>query len=261
MERICTFGDCDKKHKANGLCKAHYDQVLRGNPLKPLRWSATRICDFSECSEPHYAKGLCGAHYEQVRRGESLTPIRQPTIGCEFPGCERPHDSKGLCRGHRSQRDNGNPLSPIRQKNRVCEFPECDKPHYANGLCSGHRAQRMNGNLLTPFYSTRNRPGTGRNIERNKVLQKHRGRRYKERKANAVGFCTKEQLEARIQYYGGHCAYCRGPFEHIDHCIPLSKGGSAWPANLVPSCASCNLSKKDKNVWEWLKEIQSRPLF
>jgi 5-methylcytosine-specific restriction endonuclease McrA len=34
--------------------------------------------------------------------------------------------------------------------------------------------------------------------------------------------------------------------------IPLSKGGTGWPANLVPACKSCNLSKAMKNVWEWL---------
>lgn len=46
------------------------------------------------------------------------------------------------------------------------------------------------------------------------------------------------------------CYYCSktlpdGP-EHIDHYIPLAKGGTHEPVNLRPSCAPCNLSKSDK---------------
>ena len=33
---------------------------------------------------------------------------------------------------------------------------------------------------------------------------------------------------------------------HVDHVIPLSKGGSDGRENIVISCPSCNMSKKDK---------------
>jgi len=46
----------------------------------------------------------------------------------------------------------------------------------------------------------------------------------------------------------GLCYHCRrvlNPFRefHIDHLVPLSKGGSDNVENLVPSCATCNLKK------------------
>jgi 5-methylcytosine-specific restriction endonuclease McrA len=34
---------------------------------------------------------------------------------------------------------------------------------------------------------------------------------------------------------------------HVDHLVPLSKGGSNWPNNLVIACARCNLSKHDSD--------------
>ena len=54
------------------------------------------------------------------------------------------------------------------------------------------------------------------------------------------------------------CYYCGkempdGP-EHIDHYIPLAKGGTHEPVNLKPSCASCNISKSDKMPEEFLSE-------
>jgi 5-methylcytosine-specific restriction endonuclease McrA len=75
--------------------------------------------------------------------------------------------------------------------------------------------------------------------------------RHRARKVNAPGVCTAEQLEARVAYYGHKCAYCGGPFEGIDHVVPLARGGSNWPANLRPACLYCNSSKGDRLLSEW----------
>lgn len=48
---------------------------------------------------------------------------------------------------------------------------------------------------------------------------------------------------------GNRCAEptCRESFAdmqaHIDHIVPLAKGGSNWPRNLQLLCGSCNDSK------------------
>lgn len=57
---------------------------------------------------------------------------------------------------------------------------------------------------------------------------------------------TPAQLSARVAIFGGRCWMCRGPYEHLDHVKPISKGGAHMLANLRPACASCNSSKKDK---------------
>ena len=74
-------------------------------------------------------------------------------------------------------------------------------------------------------------------------------------KANADGTSTAEQIKARFQYHENRCYYC-GDNEsglHVEHRIPLSRGGSNWPANLVPSCPSCNLQKGTKTETEFKK--------
>jgi hypothetical protein len=56
-----------------------------------------------------------------------------------------------------------------------------------------------------------------------------------------------------INAWDGHCAYCGNKPEKItlDHIIPKVKGGMTVRANLVPACASCNVSKNHCDVWAW----------
>ena len=39
------------------------------------------------------------------------------------------------------------------------------------------------------------------------------------------------------------CVYCGAPAAHMDHLVPKAQGGTDDPANLVPACAKCNLTK------------------
>ena len=51
------------------------------------------------------------------------------------------------------------------------------------------------------------------------------------------------------------CTYCKTQSDHMtmDHVIALSRGGAHSLANVVPACMSCNISKRDKTVEEWLE--------
>lgn len=51
--------------------------------------------------------------------------------------------------------------------------------------------------------------------------------------------------------YDNECVYCGAPAEHLDHVVPLSKGGADAAHNLLPACPPCNLSKSDKSLAEW----------
>ena len=71
----CTFKGCYANAKAHGLCTGHLDQRTRGKELTPLK-PRRDVCDFPECGRKHFAFGYCRAHREQMRKGQ-LVPIGQ----------------------------------------------------------------------------------------------------------------------------------------------------------------------------------------
>ena len=65
----------------------------------------------------------------------------------------------------------------------------------------------------------------------------------------------------------GKCPYCGrqigiiydSSIMHIDHVIPLSRGGTNLIENLEPVCVRCNLSKSNKTKEEFLKTVDPLP--
>jgi len=65
------------------------------------------------------------------------------------------------------------------------------------------------------------------------------------------------QAQARSQYDAKgrlRCWWCgkiiKGKY-HVDHRIPLDRGGGNGPGNLCIAHERCNLSKQNKMPWEW----------
>ncbi|WP_405927905.1 HNH endonuclease [Streptomyces griseus] len=82
-------------------------------------------------------------------------------------------------------------------------------------------------------------------------------RRARKAAATIVPF-THDELMASWEDDGLYaCVFCDGPFEEIEHILPLSRGGEHSIANLVPSCVDCNRGvggKASRLPWEWLSE-------
>jgi 5-methylcytosine-specific restriction endonuclease McrA len=79
--------------------------------------------------------------------------------------------------------------------------------------------------------------------------------RYRARKIQAEGNYTAQDMRDQYDRQQGKCYWCsielNGKYNG-DHVIPLSKGGSNWPSNLVCTCESCNKSKQDRVPFtEW----------
>lgn len=75
------------------------------------------------------------------------------------------------------------------------------------------------------------------------------------RKMGAEGFFKPKDIRKIYETQQGLCYYCSNPVawkdKHIEHMIPLSRGGSNWPSNIVVSCEFCNYSKHDKTPEEF----------
>ena len=74
------------------------------------------------------------------------------------------------------------------------------------------------------------------------------------RKRQATGSYTKGDTQEQYKRQKGKCYYCQtkvGDTYHVDHVVPLSRGGTNGVENIVIACPSCNQSKKDKMPHEW----------
>lgn len=65
---------------------------------------------------------------------------------------------------------------------------------------------------------------------------------------------TATQWDSLLEAWS-RCAYCQGsgPALQRDCVIPISRGGRYTLDNVVPACASCNASKHNSEVTEWLR--------
>ena len=79
-------------------------------------------------------------------------------------------------------------------------------------------------------------------------------------KRGAEGSYTAKDVDKIFEAQKGVCANCTKKLVksgknryHVDHIIPLAKGGSNWPSNLQCLCPYCNQSKSDKTPEEWAR--------
>lgn len=89
---------------------------------------------------------------------------------------------------------------------------------------------------------------------RNPLKVRAKQHRRDARLRHADGNHTEADILAQLKRQKKRCYYCGVKLKkeyHVDHVIPISRGGSNDPSNLVITCPHCNLSKSDKMPHEW----------
>jgi len=87
---------------------------------------------------------------------------------------------------------------------------------------------------------------------REKVRAKVRRRRARQK--GAQGHHTAKDVMVAMGVQQGRCFYCEADVSAkytVDHLIPLIRGGTDGPENIVISCANCNFRKADKTPEEF----------
>ena len=91
----------------------------------------------------------------------------------------------------------------------------------------------------------------------NADLRMYNRNKAKARKAalrkNTVLPVSTAELKHRFMEFNNTCAYCGAgnTLLHIEHVVPISKGGSHSLNNVVPACSRCNYSKYNHEVRTW----------
>lgn len=90
--------------------------------------------------------------------------------------------------------------------------------------------------------------------EHYKSIRRAASHRRRAKEKGAEGTHTSKDIDLQYHSQRGRCWHCgielNGKF-HVDHLIPLDRGGTNWPNNLVCSCAKCNQTKGKKLTHEW----------
>lgn len=84
-------------------------------------------------------------------------------------------------------------------------------------------------------------------------------RRKAQQRGSTALMLSPDQLWRRWVQFDHCCAYCgtKGDL-HMEHVIPISKGGEHHLGNIVPACQDCNYSKGRSEVEAW---YGSQPFF
>lgn len=125
----------------------------------------------------------------------------------------------------------------------------------ANRMASARYRQRYPRRRLESQRRYRRRYATRLRVE-SRLRARRRYRRA--RKAQAIGWYGIHDVARIYATQRAQCFYCwrqlHGRF-HVDHKIPLARGGTNWPDNICCACSSCNLRKHAKTAaefaWGW----------
>lgn len=149
-------------------------------------------------------------------------------------------------------------LSPAEIARTMAEREQHERDYMRRYLHDYRHANRPYFRLSSAKYLAGNRAECNARVEawRRANPEKHVAKENRRRalKAKAGGTVTGEQIIAMVKAQKGKCWYCTEPFGkkyHVDHRIPLSRGGSGGPENLVISCPTCNLRKGAKTPQEF----------
>lgn len=159
-------------------------------------------------------------------------------MSCIKCGDEKEHYAKGLCRTCYLCHRQGKVV--------ICSDCQKSKRHHAKGLCKPCYMRR--------WYQTYPVEGMAHTLHRHKGCYQHeQGANHKRHALNEArrrarlralpDTLTPSQAEHLLRI--GQATY-PGEELHLDHIVPLSKGGGTTYANVHAIPASINLSKSDK---------------
>lgn len=282
-ERTCTIEGCPGPHYGRGLCAKHYQRWRKtGSVEDPDR--SERSCSIEACTRKHKGHGLCAPHLREKK-------LHEPTTVCGVDGCGTAVLAKGLCSKHyQRMKIKGSLEDPVvytpeerkqafrdanrRYRERHPELVKQRSREYYRLNCEAEAERRRryyadNPEKIAELGRRWRAANPGRhaelyrewvkaNPERIRAIWTAKGvRRRKRARATTVEIVHYEKILAE---FGMRCHICGGDIAsradlHMDHVVPLARGGTHTYGNIRPSHVECNLRKGSKLMSELVPEL------
>lgn len=254
-ERTCIVDDCDREAglpgTAKGLCRHHYRRYrLYGDvPVQELQpreceacrtefrspWKSARHCS-QRCTKRAYYEANRDAWKERGRaryleRHEESRRYRREYYWRTKQ--QRAEYRKAYNRANREHKANYDRA----RREAMAEELRVEKLAWKRANAEAIRVKRRADYKANP----------------EKYVAWNQGRRTaKLENPESVGVSLADWTQL-LRRYSRCCAYCgtRPDVIHMEHVIPLSRGGRHAIGNILPACRSCNYSKNARFVMEW----------
>lgn len=204
----------------------------------------------SQCERKSHARGLCAKHYQVDRRREN-PEIAKANARKRY--AKNPEPIKASASAWAKENRARKTLVA-----REWEKANPDRMRAKKSKYSAENKEKISKSAKV-YYSNNAeaiKAKCSSYIKNNPELARAKAARRRALKRSANGSHTKEDIKNLVSMQRGCCACCtkRLPSNyHVDHIIPLSKGGSNDRLNLQILCEKCNLTKHTKDPIEFMQ--------
>ncbi len=196
--------------------------------------------------------------YRQCTRLDGLT---SQCRGCRNEALKRsyaanPEPKKAYAK--KWTKDNPDKRS-IQHKRHYRKHSETIKARHRAYLSSHKEEQRKRIKAWNKAHPDKIREYQRRHYKRHPEAFLARNHKRRARLLAAPGSYTSKDIKRQYKVQRGRCwwdtEHSLEDGYHIDHLIPISRGGHNGPSNIVLTCPFCNLSKHNKLPDEWIGRL------
>lgn len=221
-------------------------------------------CSMPDCESPVKSKGKCNKHYSADYRAANPDVARRAAEKWRIANREKANAASRASKA-KQQEKRKQYGRDYYQKNKD-EIRAKQVAYYAENrdmvLARAAQARKANPDLRrlsSMRWARANAEYLKAKGERYRTVNPDVGKRSEakrralKRGRDAFSVTSRDirRLEIRFE---GRCAYCKStlaPGYHLDHVVPLSRGGAHSIGNLVPACQPCNNRKAASTIVEW----------
>lgn len=267
-EGICSTEGCGKPVRCKGLCSACYKRagyrranpidssracVQCGNEFAPLTTRQTfcsrrcieRASTVRQAAQKRAARSE-GRIWNCLQCGGDISHKRSDAKFCSDP-CSNRWDLENNRDRIYAANNAWQAANPDLVRGYSRQAREADRAAYNARQAQWRERHRVRlKDYRIEFMKTWDPEG----VRRRAYL--HRRRARKKGNPGSVGVSRWDWMRL-VNRYGGRCAYCltRCGDLHMEHVIPVARGGRDAIGNILPACQSCNQSKSRSLLIEW----------